>query len=191
MPTITAHDLRRLAEKADALRDQNLRLVQKGDVLDVVPDNDSTPGSLATVRTESKPGHPPLTQVTFVRPTGIPSTVSTLDGFDALMWKESAVQKFVFPYYAFTDPQRAFEQTWTAYWAATEDSPVYAVLHDRSRPEEVGRRDGQPRSGFSVVTNPVPDPERLFEWTDPKRRGELARQGILAIEDFTLYLTRR
>lgn len=121
--------LRRLAEKADGLRDQDLALVQRADgTLDVVPvDEVGTQPVLYQLRTPSQhpaDQRPKFELVLTPPPPGVPFDARAR--YDALFWTESAVEKFLLPYYQrVLTPEELLELA-----RAFRDNPnVYAVGH--------------------------------------------------------------
>lgn len=121
--------LRRLAEKADGLRDQDLALVQRADgQLDVVPaDQAGDAQVLYRLRTPSRypaEQRPPFQLVLTPPPPGEPFDARAR--YDALFWSESAVEKFLLPYYQrVLTPEQLLELA-----RAFRDNPnVYAIGH--------------------------------------------------------------
>lgn len=196
---ITAHDLRRLAERADALRGEDLFLEidaeGKAQIVRAADTPNTTGSRPVAVRTDDAPGHPPLEAATLHRPSaGQAVRVETASGFDAAFWKESAVQKFVFPYYAATASRERFDTIWSAYWSATAQYPIYAVLHDRSEPRRLRATGGPEQVGISmsVLTEPASgDVLQSFKSLSPTDEAlGRASEGIFNLEDFAEILTQ-
>lgn len=120
MASPTAGDLRRVAEAADGLRNQDVQIV-----------TDST-GEL-TYRTQMQPGDTLLFTARSENQLQRPATAGTifsngsvvaLDGCDAVFWSEAAVEKFAWPYYEahgidVSDLRQAYET----------DARIVAIAH--------------------------------------------------------------
>jgi hypothetical protein len=100
--TIDASQLRKLAETADGLRNQNLALIKRGNEHLVIPEEElvSEDEMLISLRTDdpvTRSDRPGFEIVLHVE--GGPSVpVSTVA--DSMFWTLSAVDKFVIPYYS-------------------------------------------------------------------------------------------
>lgn len=135
--------LRRLAEKADGLRDQDLALVQRADgQLDVIPIDLVGEGQvLYRLRTPSRypaDQRPQFELVLTPPPPGAPFDARAR--YDALFWSESAVEKFLLPYYhRVRTPEQVLELA-----RAFRDNPnVYAVGHVPPTEYDLLSTDGQ------------------------------------------------
>ncbi len=86
----TARGLAWLAERADGLRDQDLVLIRNSDgKLDLVPADSTTADAILEVRTPSRKKQKPRTA----------RTLKIEKEWDAVFLSESAVGKFLIPYY--------------------------------------------------------------------------------------------
>ena len=105
---LDALDLRALAEVASSLRGPTaepsyLVSTRSGDSLVTKVEKDLPPPELSAVTIPLdtpfvQPNRPAMPELS-IGPAGTPQSVS-LNDYDALFWSESAVEKFVFPYYA-------------------------------------------------------------------------------------------
>ena len=100
---ITANDLRWLAEKADGLREQHLALVTNDDgKLDVIKRDQLKPGQPVILDVETPdegPGIPGDAKIRIEHRGVMYGAGTTLDQADAVFVTQSAVEKFVLPYY--------------------------------------------------------------------------------------------
>jgi hypothetical protein len=121
MPQLEASDLRALAEKADGMRERDLHLVVRKGKLEIVDELKDGDRRVAAVRTDdvTKRRRPFSLALELGAPVPEPESVSASETpasgelpamsvllpsdmtkvFDALFWTESAVDKFVLPYY--------------------------------------------------------------------------------------------
>jgi hypothetical protein len=100
LPAIDATGLRALGEFADGYRNTALFLVESGGKYSLVQEAQITPGvkKIAPVYTASTDDRPvPKVSMTV---EGVPVPAEKLAHGDALFWSESAIEKFLFPYYA-------------------------------------------------------------------------------------------
>lgn len=137
--------LRRLAEKADGLRDQDLVLVQRADgTLDVVPaDQAGADLVLHRLRTSSRypaDQRPQFGLILTPPPPGTPFDARSR--YDALFWSESAVEKFVLPYY---HRVRTPEEVLQLARAFRDDPNVYAIGHIPPTQYDLLTTDAPPR----------------------------------------------
>jgi hypothetical protein len=165
-PTIKvkAGTLRRAAEAADGLRGKNVYLLVGVDTFEAVerlPDPVPEDVFIIACRTEDHPvsGRPDLLELKAVTQQGLQTKVQELkDAYDAVCWRESAIEKFVQPYYArlygVDAPVRLglLQEAW-------RDPRVFAVAHlPKSEPFETEGRfnleSGATRidSDFHVLT---------------------------------------
>jgi len=100
--TIDASELRKLAETADGLRNQNLALIKRGNEHLVVPEEElgSEDEMLISLRTDDPVtrGNRPGFEVVLDVDDGPSVPLSSVA--DSLFWTLSAVDKFVIPYYS-------------------------------------------------------------------------------------------
>lgn len=103
MPRIESHKLRALAEAADGVRGNRVFLVHRAatDTFDIVAvvDNATDTVILECRTMNTMPNRPEVEKVDF-KVRGKPPKELKGDKFDAVFWTESAVEKFVLPYYA-------------------------------------------------------------------------------------------
>jgi hypothetical protein len=128
--TLSANELRYLAEKADGLRG-DLSLVKNGDGKVDVVKTDELQGQTELLRLDTKPNGP-----------GVPGTVkihlrtadnhvyggpgTDLEIADAVFVTQSAVEKFMLPYYTrFKSPDQIDRFMKTAY----KDEDILAIMH--------------------------------------------------------------
>jgi hypothetical protein len=99
---ISASELRRLAETADGLRNRDLVLVRReGHVILInAADKVATDDHLVTLRTDDEidPASRPAFDLELQIENG--PSLSLRNTYDAAFWSESAIDKFVLPYYA-------------------------------------------------------------------------------------------
>ncbi len=100
--TISASDLRRLAETADGLRNRDLALVRRGGHVTLIDaaERVATDDHLLTLRTDDQtnPAQRPNFDITLQVLNG--PSLALRGTYDAAFWSESAIDKFVIPYYA-------------------------------------------------------------------------------------------
>lgn len=140
----TAQELRLMAEAADGMRGEDLVLISKnrddgsGVVLDVIPEKDLDSAlhkELLKCRTDLKVGNPPTIEHIKIKAKDNQKEESLLDRCDALFWTESAVEKFVIPYYVGVLGLHSTVEVWRAF----DDPKVYALAHlPRSVMEPLG-----------------------------------------------------
>jgi hypothetical protein len=123
--TIDANALRLLAETADGLRNQDLVLITRDDVLMVVPANEvlGADTQLTTLRTDDDVERD--YRPTFEIQVQINGAGHRLDSdFDAVFWSLAAVDKFLIPYYTRLWPA----DTITAFRAKLESDSAWVAL---------------------------------------------------------------
>ena len=100
---LDATELRKLAERADGLRNRNLKLVVRNGRLALIEGNRAarTEQGAPTLRTNDRilPSRRPRFTVQLII-TGRKVTIPLRNKFDAFFWSESAIEKFVVPYYS-------------------------------------------------------------------------------------------
>jgi hypothetical protein len=128
----TANEFRRLAEKTDGLRGVTLAIIEEKGVLEAIPESDPKVGDGAIrVRTEDSGASMPRGPQGMPHPTKIElsfngNAVDVPDDVDALFISQSAVEKFVLPYYArFSTPQELEQRRSELF----DDGAVIAVVH--------------------------------------------------------------
>ena len=105
--TPTANDLRRLAEAADGMRGETVCLVDAGKYFDVVPSHDV--GDKPVILSMLTPNDGSNLQgATFTISHG--GVEYTNPNVDAIFLSQSAVEKFLLPYYARFQTPRELEQ---------------------------------------------------------------------------------
>ena len=105
IPTLSANQLRYLAEKADGMRAKALALVIDGNAVDVVPADDKEIGRTKTklldlntpTRGDGVAGDAKIEIHWNGKSYGGPNTI--LNGADAVFVTQSAIEKFLLPYY--------------------------------------------------------------------------------------------
>ena len=100
--TISANDLRRLAETADGLRNRDVALVTRAGQVTVIDASDmlATDTHLLTLRTNDHTNQAKRPEFDMTLQLAHGPSLSLRVNFDAFFWSESAIEKFVFPYYA-------------------------------------------------------------------------------------------
>ncbi|MGI9091259.1 MAG: hypothetical protein ACR2GG_09165 [Gemmatimonadaceae bacterium] len=128
-PTLTANQLRRLAEKVDGMRDQTVYVVWVDGKPRVKSELEQGDELIFTCETKNRvPQRPKFKSIALDPPVlNADGTVITdvAERFDAMFWSEAAVEKFVLPYYSrfktadeINRLQRVFNQP-----------SVYALVH--------------------------------------------------------------
>ena len=125
---VSAHDLRVLAEQLDGTRGVTLCVVR--DAVGKLQVAEDTPASRASaILVVNTPDVPPRTtriQRIDITPPPIPEQAGDIaTEFDALFWSQSAVEKFLVPYYArllLLDDVKRLSATF-------EQPDVYAIAH--------------------------------------------------------------
>lgn len=126
--TLTANQLRRLAEWADGVRGVTLQMVvdDQGARLEQVRDFDEVPPGTVLISTESRnPNRKIPARVDVIKPsTGKPHSLDT-KRFDAVCWSEAALEKFFVPYYVRFYSEEEFAKLRNAF----STGEVIAVAH--------------------------------------------------------------
>jgi hypothetical protein len=130
-PTISAAKLRKLAEAADGQRDQDMVLVLREDEYELVkaeevrpPDRTNLSGLTVRTRTGRPAGSPTLSQVTIMG-EDVDGERNVHADLDALFWSESAIEKFVVPYYSRLLDPTDLKDLWDAHLRRE----VYGIGH--------------------------------------------------------------
>ena len=103
-PKLTANQLRALAEAADAMRNRPVSLVLRDGGYLAVTTADVKHGDREVLRIETedrlRPGERHPIDYIYLKTAGMAEPRAVHEVCDALFWSESAVSKFVIPYYA-------------------------------------------------------------------------------------------
>jgi len=99
---IEANELRKLAETADGIRNQDLVLIKRGGVLMVVPTGDVQMGDdeVIELRTDDEFSRDERPDFEIELQVEDGPDVPLSADYDAVFWSLAAVDKFVIPYYA-------------------------------------------------------------------------------------------
>ncbi|MBX9857310.1 MAG: hypothetical protein K2Y26_17400 [Gemmatimonadaceae bacterium] len=133
--TVTANDLRRVAEAADGLRGTTYTLSANAPLRDggtglglvpVDPKAPTAPGEIRVVTPLKAPGKPRPKAVYVQHPgTGEMIYIDT-EKFDAVFWGEAAIEKFLVPYYVRFQSE-GFMQTLRE---AITNEEIIAIAHE-------------------------------------------------------------
>ena len=125
-PMPTANDLRRLAEKADGMRNTEVCLVDVGTHYDVLPRADVRVGSRVVLTLNTPQIGVNLTGASFDLRFG--GNSYTNPNVDAIFLSQSALEKFVIPYYARFLVPSELDAMKTDILVTNRD--VFAVVHE-------------------------------------------------------------
>ena len=124
-PVLDAHTLRLLAEAADGRRGENYAIFHDGSGYAVSPESRRDGTKLVSVRTAVRaPTRRKAERLVHIQPPGR-ETTPLPDDVDAIFWSESAVEKFVLPYYQRLLSRREMNDLIDAH----ESADVIAILH--------------------------------------------------------------
>lgn len=99
--TLTANELRRLAEHADGCRGGLMEITGEkpgGSIRRIGSSMQAKPGAIIVQTPFKNPARPLPLRVEVVRQAGAPSTLDP-NHFDSVFWGEAAMEKFLVPYY--------------------------------------------------------------------------------------------
>lgn len=120
---VTAETLRLLAESVDGSRGETVYIVVRdGELKPVRRKNDGEEELFLCETPLHRPQRPPVEHLR-IRVRGKETSLHEL--CDSVFWTESAVEKFVVPYYAGVGGADAAMDVWTAF----NDESVYALVH--------------------------------------------------------------
>jgi len=126
---LTANELRKLAEAADGIRDKTAYVVWSGDEPQVKTKLDEGDELIVECETRnSASGRSAFKSITLDPPLiDADGNVieNIVDKYDAMFWSESAIEKFVIPYYAHVRSPRDLQRIGDAYIHPT----TMALLH--------------------------------------------------------------
>lgn len=126
--TITANQLRRLAEWADGVRGETLQLIvdEEGARVEKVTDIDAVPpGAILLSTVDRNPLRKVPKYVDVIKPsTGVAHRLDT-SVYDAVCWSEAALEKFMLPYYVRFYSRKDFDTLRNAFCQGA----VIAVAH--------------------------------------------------------------
>lgn len=125
-PSLTSNELRRLAEAADGYRNQTLCLVDTGQRFEVIPKSDVDTRSLKPLLEVNTPVDGPNLQGASYKVI-YKGKEYHHPNVDAVFLSQSAVEKFVFPYYARFLAPAALDRMRTEFYATPG---VFAVVHE-------------------------------------------------------------
>ncbi|HEX8275224.1 MAG TPA: hypothetical protein VF615_21495 [Longimicrobiaceae bacterium] len=100
IPDITSHQLRRLAEEIDGARGKDVLIVFRENKYQVVEKLNTGETAILTCETTDQTKKRPEIEKVEFKVKGKPGKDLKKLGFDSVFWSESAVEKFVLPYYA-------------------------------------------------------------------------------------------
>ncbi len=127
-PTLTANELRRLAEAVDGFRDQPVYLVWTSGGAKATTERPSDDDLILECNTNNVNQSRPILPIGFDPPVtdsqGAPIE-NFFERYDALFWSEAAIGKFVLPYYIGFNPPEFVARIRNAF--NRED--VYAMAH--------------------------------------------------------------
>jgi hypothetical protein len=164
--------LRRFSETADGLRDTTVVLVRRTRFSDkrktyhvmlhndTVATADSVDSVLVRLQTPSTASRPRIDEVSITLRNPVTkkdTTVKVCDDFDAIFYSESAVDKFVFPYYEHLRivPDDKVQELKKLYRDKTLGAAVIAVGHrNPSRYALVSIKDGCPSENSGSIYSP-------------------------------------
>lgn len=124
---IPATMLRRVAQAADGMREKDFYFVISERAFQIVDAEPSSPPANSIVikcHTENRVNRP-VPRITVTAPNSLPKEIA---GADALFWSESAMEKFLLPYYASLAGVDAIVEV-ARLTQAYLDSDVYGLVH--------------------------------------------------------------
>lgn len=168
MPEITANSLRQLAESADGQRGRPLHLVFRNGALELTdaPGETDQGTGIVVNTTPVRLADANKLSAVFVQKTPNSTPMALPEETDAIFWNESAVAKFVIPYYS-----RLLEPTDLEKIARTNRDPrVYAIAHCC---RSVGHAITDAQDMLRIVhDNTAADPNSPFRLTSLREWGQ-------------------